>query len=228
MERLRLWCFDFFPSTINLMPLTLPDVIAQLKAARARIARPVDHWELRAGEYRALCAEVTVRELTLLKPGNVSEGDWDYRVNALSDLIVTELFDGERVGLAIRLRRATQGQMEVIAGPAPGIFGLDTVKEWVEAGVGGDSTGKQTDDRDTGRESMEIAKRVWWAMFTGRSSRSHDKIRAYLTEQQFKLIEENYQNLLGAWRNALMAKARRHWREYVAMAAKGHTIEAPF
>ena len=153
--------------------------------------------------------------------------EWEYHVDLLAVGIQAALLNETEAGLRFWLGPASQPQADEIAGPAPGIFGQETIMEWVAAGREGDESGKHLDERDAGRNDEEIAKRVWWAMYTGRSLHSHDLIRKFLVERGVQFVQEALPALLTAWKEGVIVRLKDDWKRYLREVATGGTL-APF
>lgn len=197
------------------MAATLRDHVQRLRGVKARLEEPVDFFAAHKDEYRDLCAEVTVRELTLARPDEVTEEEWLFRVETLAGNIQAALLEETETGVRFWLSPAAQPQLEPIAGAQPGLFGLETVQEWVAAGRAGDEEGKQLDDRDMGRSDEQIAKRVWWAMYTGKSLNSHDKIREFLVTRGTQLLAGMLPQLLNAWKQNVIVRMRKDYQLFL-------------
>ena len=205
----------------------LRDRIDKLRGIRDRLASPEDFWTAHKDEYRDLLAQITVRELMPLRPQDMEPEEWEYHVNLLAVGIQAALLNETQTGLMFWLGPASQPQLEEIAGPAPGLFSQETIQEWVAAGRAGDEEGKHLDERDTGRSDAEIAKRVWWAMYTGRSLHSHDLVRKFLVERGIQFVQEALPALLKAWKEGLIVRLREDWKQYLREVAAGGAL-SPF
>ena len=206
---------------------TLESHIERLKGIRAQLERPADFFAVHRAEYVAALRVITVRELTLIKPDDQEPEEWALHVQVVADCITSALIEEIATGIRFWLSPEVQPQIEEISGPTPGIFALDTVKEWVAAGRAGEDGGKDLDDRDIGKSDAEIAKRVWWAMYEGRSLNSHDRIRAFLIAQGIDLMREALPSLLNAWKQNIIVPMRKDWRKYVGEVVRGK-VKVPF
>ena len=206
---------------------TLRDQIDRLRGIRGQLTTPEEFWAAHKDEYREILAQVTLRELTPLRPQDMEPGEWEYHVNLLAAGIQAALLNETETGLRFWLGPASQPQADEIAGPAPGIFGQETIMEWVAAGREGDESGKHLDERDAGRNDEEIAKRVWWAMYTGRSLHSHDLIRKFLVDRGVQFVREALPALLTAWKEGVIVRLKDDWKLYLREVATTGTL-APF
>jgi hypothetical protein len=206
---------------------TLRDQIDRLRGIRGQLTAPEEFWAAHKDEYREILAQVTLRELTPLRPQDMEPEEWEYHVSLLAAGIQAALLNETETGLRFWLGPASQPQADEIAGPAPGIFGQETIMEWVAAGREGDESGKHLDERDAGRDDEEIAKRVWWAMYTGRSLHSHDLIRKFLVERGVQFVQEALPVLLTAWKEGVIVRLKDDWKRYLREVATGGTL-APF
>lgn len=199
------------------MARTLASTISRLKGVRAALVEPVGFFEQQRGAYRVLAERVTVDFLLPMLPDGIEASEWENRVRVLADAVAVDLLDGAEAGLRIHLSAEPRQPLlgEEITGPAPGVFGIETVRDWVAAGREGEEIGKQIDDRDVGRSDEQIAQRVWWALYTGRSANSGEKIRQFLTAKQIEMMREHLPSLLQAWIDALLPKVRRDYRAWV-------------
>ena len=206
---------------------TLESHIERLKGIRAQLERPVDFFAVHREEYVVALREITVRELMLVKPDDQEIEEWGYHVQVVAECVTSELIQELETGLRFWLSPEAQPQMEEVSGPTPGIFAEDTVMEWVAAGRAGEDGGKDLNDQDIGRSDREIAKRVWWAMYTGRSLNSHDRIRAFLVAQGIALMREALPSLLNAWKQNIIVRMRKDWRAYIGGVVRGK-VAVPF
>jgi hypothetical protein len=206
---------------------TLRDQIDRLRGIRTQLTAPEEFWTAHKDEYREILAQVTLRELTPLRPQDMEPEEWEYHVSLLAAGIQAALLNETETGLRFWLGPASQPQADEIAGPAPGIFGQETIMEWVAAGREGDESGKHLDERDAGRDDEEIAKRVWWAMYTGRSLHSHDLIRKFLVDRGVQFVQEALPALLTAWKEGVIVRLKDDWKRYLREVATGGTL-APF
>ena len=206
---------------------TLRDQIDRLRGIRGQLTAPEEFWAAHKDEYREILAQVTLRELTPLRPQDMEPEEWEYHVSLLAAGIQAALLNETETGLRFWLGPASQPQADEIAGPAPGIFGQETIMEWVAAGREGDESGKHLDERDTGRDDEEIAKRVWWAMYTGRSLHSHDLIRKFLVDRGVQFVQEALPALLTAWKEGVIVRLKDDWKRYLREVATTGTL-APF
>ena len=206
---------------------TLRDQIDRLRGIRGQLTTPEEFWAAHKDEYREILAQVTLRELTPLRPQDMEPEEWEYHVSLLAAGIQAALLNETETGLRFWLGPASQPQADEIAGPAPGIFGQETIMEWVAAGREGDESGKHLDERDAGRNDEEIAKRVWWAMYTGRSLHSHDLIRKFLVDRGVQFVQEALPALLTAWKEGVIGRLKDDWKRYLREVATTGTL-APF
>jgi len=206
---------------------TLRDQIDRLRGIRAQLTAPEEFWAAHKDEYREILAQVTLRELTPLRPQDMEPEEWEYHVSLLAAGIQAALLNETETGLQFWLGPASQPQADEVAGPAPGIFGQETIMEWVVAGREGDESGKHLDERDAGRNDEEIAKRVWWAMYTGRSLHSHDLIRKFLVDRGVQFVQEALPALLTAWKEGVIVRLKDDWKRYLREVATTGTL-APF
>jgi len=205
---------------------TLLGHIERLKGIREQLAKPADFFASHREEYVAALREITVRELMLIKPDDQEDEEWGFHVQVVADCITSALIFELETGLRFWLSPEAQPQIEEVAGPTR-IFAQDTVQEWVAAGRAGEDGGKDLDDRDIGKSDAEIAKRVWWAMYEGRSLNSHDRIRAFLIAQGIDLMREALPSLLNAWKQNIVVPMRKDWRKYVGEVVRGK-VKVPF
>ena len=206
---------------------TLASHIERLKGLREQLAKPADFFIAHREEYVAALRVITVRELTLIKPDDQEPEEWALHVQVVADCITSALIEEIATGIRFWLSPEVQPQIEEISGPTPGIFALDTVKEWVAAGRNGEEGGKDLDSRDIGKDDAEIANRVWWAMYEGRSLNSHDRIRAFLVAHGIALMREALPSLLNAWKQNIIVPMRKEWRAYIGNVVRGK-VSVPF
>jgi hypothetical protein len=206
---------------------TLRDQIDRLRGIRGQLTAPEEFWAAHKDEYREILVQVTLRELMPLRPQDMEPEEWEYHVNLLAAGIQAALLNETETGLRFWLGPASQPQADEIAGPAPGIFGQETIMEWVAAGREGDESGKHLDERDAGRNDEEIAKRVWWAMYTGRSLHSHDLIRKFLVDRGVQFVQEALPALLTAWKEGVIVRLKDDWKRYLREVTTRGTL-APF
>ena len=206
---------------------TLGSHIERLKGIRAQLEKPSDFFAIHREEYVAALREITVRELTLIKPDDQEVEEWGYHVQVVAECVTSALIEEIETGLRFWLSPEAQPQMEEVTGPTPGIFAEDTVQQWVAAGRAGEEGGKDLTDQDIGRSDREIAKRVWWAMYTGRSLNSADRIRGFLVAQGIALMRDALPSLLNAWKQNIIVPMRKDWRKYVGEVVRGK-VKVPF
>ena len=210
----------------------LRDRIEMLRGVRRRLTEPEDFWLSHKDEYRGELVLITIRELMPLKPvdNDMQDEEWEYHVNVLAASICAELLTELETGLRFWLSPASQPQAEELAGAAPGIFGQDTIREWVEAGRAGEEGGKVLNtQRDWDSSDAQIANRVWWSMTQGRSIHSYDLIRKFLVSRGFQFIQDVIPALVKAWREGLIVKLREDWKRYIRETATGTTgVNEPF
>lgn len=173
-------------------------------------------------EYRMICSRLVVEVLMMLRPPERDPDEWARQLEIMAAMVSSEVYSRDEVKLCIWLAHREQGQLGAeITGPDPGIFGKDTVLEWVQAGLDGNPDGKEIDERDRGDSASTIANRVWWSMYQGRSVNSADAIRRYLDAETCKHLEGDLPSVLKAWELTIRAIVRIDWREWALGVIRG-------
>jgi trehalose-6-phosphate synthase len=78
---------------------TLRDQIDRLRGIRGQLTAPEEFWAAHKDEYREILAQVTLRELTPLRPQDMEPEEWEYHVNLLAAGIQAALLNETETGL---------------------------------------------------------------------------------------------------------------------------------